>query len=105
MNWEECKIRESESHKKRIWIKESVWLGKRGNKAMNWDDGGTYSPRPGTPSCSRRTSSTGEGGGTSGTLPQQRHRGGNQKEADVFPWPAIQLKMPADNSGNCTEVQ
>ena len=40
MNWEDCAMLESESNKKRIWIKESMWLQKRGNKAMNRDEGG-----------------------------------------------------------------
>ena len=34
------KILESESNKKRRWIKECIWLRKRGSKAMNWDEGG-----------------------------------------------------------------
>ena len=40
MNWEDCKILESESNKKSRWIKESMWLRKRGKKAMNRDEGG-----------------------------------------------------------------
>ena len=40
MNWEDCKILESESNKKRRWIKESMWLQKRGNKVMNHDERG-----------------------------------------------------------------
>ena len=34
------KILESETNKKRRWIKERMWLRKRGNKAMDQDEGG-----------------------------------------------------------------
>ena len=40
MNWEDCKILDSETNKKRRWIKESMWLRKRGTKVMNRDEGG-----------------------------------------------------------------
>ena len=64
-------LMESESNKKRRWIKESVWLQKRGNKAMNQDEGGIYALQS-QEHClePRRPDPLG------GAVPPQRHHGG-----------------------------